>query len=262
MVTDPYSVLEISRDATDEEIKKAYRAMSRKYHPDANINSPNPQQVEEKFKEIQQAYQQIMKEREDAKNGYSHSSSGGSYGQSGYGGYGSYGGFGGFGDFGSYGGYGQSGYGGYGQSGYGQSGQGSSGTSQYQSHLNAAANYIRSGHYTEALNVLDGIPERSAFWFFLSASANSGLGNNVIALEHARKAVEMEPSNMQYRSLLNSMESGGSWYDNMSGNYGRPTYSGGNLCLRYMLMMFLCNCCCGGGGMCCGGNYGGPYGYM
>lgn len=84
---DPYSVLGVSRNATDEEIKKAYRKLSRKYHPDANINNPNKDQAEEKFKEVQQAYEQIMRERE-------YGSSGGSSG--GYGGYG-YGGFGGFG---------------------------------------------------------------------------------------------------------------------------------------------------------------------
>ena len=59
---DPYSVLGVSRDASDDEIKKAYRKLSRKYHPDANINNPNKAQAEEKFKEVQQAYEQIMKE--------------------------------------------------------------------------------------------------------------------------------------------------------------------------------------------------------
>ena len=63
MTYDPYSVLGVSRDASEEEIKKAYKALSRKYHPDANINNPNRDQAEEKFKEIQAAYQQIMKER-------------------------------------------------------------------------------------------------------------------------------------------------------------------------------------------------------
>ena len=65
-MTDPYSVLGVSRDASDDEIKKAYRNLSRKYHPDANINNPNKDQAEAKFKEVQQAYQQIMKEREYA----------------------------------------------------------------------------------------------------------------------------------------------------------------------------------------------------
>ena len=63
-MTNPYSILGVSSDASDEEIKKAYRTLSRKYHPDANVNNPNAAQAEEKFKQIQQAYQQIMQERE------------------------------------------------------------------------------------------------------------------------------------------------------------------------------------------------------
>ena len=52
---DPYSILGVDRGASDEEIKKAYRKLSRKYHPDANINNPNKDQAEEKFKQVQQA---------------------------------------------------------------------------------------------------------------------------------------------------------------------------------------------------------------
>ena len=57
---DPYQVLGVERGATDDEIKKAYRKLSRKYHPDANINNPNAAQAEVKFKEVQQAYEQIV----------------------------------------------------------------------------------------------------------------------------------------------------------------------------------------------------------
>lgn len=52
------------RNASDQEVKKAYRALSRKYHPDANVDKPNPEMYEEKFKQIQQAYQTIMDERQ------------------------------------------------------------------------------------------------------------------------------------------------------------------------------------------------------
>ena len=50
-MTDPYHVLGVSQDASDEEIKKAYRALSRKYHPDANINNPLKEEAEVKFKD-------------------------------------------------------------------------------------------------------------------------------------------------------------------------------------------------------------------
>ena len=62
-MTDPYRVLGVSRDASDDEIKKAYRRLSRKYHPDSNVNNPNKEAAEEKFKEIQAAYGQIMFEK-------------------------------------------------------------------------------------------------------------------------------------------------------------------------------------------------------
>lgn len=74
------------------------------YHPDANINNPNKAQAEEKFKEIQQAYQQIMKQREQGSSPYGNQGYG--YGNNGYGnggnaqnGYGGYSDFGGFDDF-------------------------------------------------------------------------------------------------------------------------------------------------------------------
>ena len=63
-MSNPYDVLGLTPGASDEEIKKAYRALSRKYHPDANANNPNKAQAEEKFKQVQQAYDQIMKEKQ------------------------------------------------------------------------------------------------------------------------------------------------------------------------------------------------------
>lgn len=130
---DPYSVLGIPRSASDEEIKKAYRNLSRKYHPDANINNPNKDQAEAKFKEIQQAYQQIMHERE-------YGTADSSYSSGGYGPFGDFGGFGGFGDFGTFRGF---------RGQYQQAGPNPT-ENEEDLHMRAAANFINSGHYQEA----------------------------------------------------------------------------------------------------------------
>ena len=62
----PYDILGVPKNASEDEIKKAYRNLSRKYHPDANVNNPNKAQAEERFKEVQQAYQAIMDEKEES----------------------------------------------------------------------------------------------------------------------------------------------------------------------------------------------------
>ena len=61
---DPYKVLGVSPDASEDEIKKAYRKLSRKYHPDANMNNPNKEEAEENFKKVQQAYEAIIDMRQ------------------------------------------------------------------------------------------------------------------------------------------------------------------------------------------------------
>lgn len=226
-MTDPYGILGVTRGATEEEIKKAYKTLSRKYHPDANVNNPDRDQAEERFKEIQAAYQQIMKERT---SGYGESS----YGD-GAGGQNTYGGFG-YGPFWSF--------------GYGGFEQGQETGYEEKAHLRAAGNYIRNGYYTEARNTLDGMAqqERNARWYYYSAVAHSGLGNNVAALEHAKRAAALEPDNISYRSLVQQLESGGSWYRQRQASYGYPGFGGGDLCLRLCCLEMMCNlCCCGGG---------------
>ena len=248
---DPYSVLGISRNASEEEIKKAYKALSRKYHPDANVNNPNKAQAEEKFKEIQAAYQQIMKERT---SGY-----GGSYGSSGYGGSGygrsGSGGADGYGRADGYGGQGGGsfwGFGPFGAFGFGGFGQGMNTGYEENNYIRSAGNYIRNGYYREARTTLDGMNERerSARWYYYSAIAHSGLGNNVAALEHAKKALSLEPDNADYRNLVQQFENGGSWYEQRQAQYGYPTSGMGNLCARGVCTYMICNMCCLGG--CCG----------
>ena len=84
---DPYSVLGVSPNASDEEVKKAYRELARKYHPDNYQNNPLADLAEEKMKEINEAYETITKQRSGGGGGgYQQSSGysqGGSYSSSG-----------------------------------------------------------------------------------------------------------------------------------------------------------------------------------
>ena len=64
-MTNPYTVLGVDRTATDDEIKKAYRELAKKYHPDNYANSPLADLAQEKMKEINEAYDTIQRERAD-----------------------------------------------------------------------------------------------------------------------------------------------------------------------------------------------------
>lgn len=81
---DPYKVLGVSRDATDEEIKKAYRELARKYHPDNYANNPDLSDiVSEKMKEVNEAYDAIQKMRASGNGRENSGSYSGSYDSSG-----------------------------------------------------------------------------------------------------------------------------------------------------------------------------------
>ena len=248
-MSDPYKVLGIERNATEEEIKKAYRTLSKKYHPDANINNPNKEKAEEMFKLVQEAYQQIIYERQHpyATSGNYGSTGSGSSGSS-YAGGGYAGQNGGqfytnwedfFNDFfaGAYGGQ------------YHQSyNQGMS--SDYERYMNAAASYINNRHYNEALNVLNNVQDHSALWYYYSAIANAGLGNHAQALEYATTAASMEPNNYSYQNLVTQLSGGSGRYQQRQNNYVQP-YDSGAWCIRLCLLNAFLNLCCGGRFFCC-----------
>jgi molecular chaperone DnaJ len=199
MIDDPYQVLGVSPDASDDEIKQAYRRLAKKYHPDLN---PGDEKAAKEMQRVNAAYEQI-KNPEKANPA---------------------------------GGYGYNPYGGYQQ----PTGD------QYQ---RSAYQYIRYGRYEEALNVLNSTGEKNARWYYLSALANNGLGNQVTALEHIRRAVSMEPDNMEYLRTLEAIQQGGTVYRQQAENYGGFEMRGdpcGNL-----LWCWLMNLCCCGPGPCC-----------
>lgn len=218
MIQDPYKVLGVRPDASDEEIKRAYRKLAKQYHPDLN---PGDEVAAKKMQQINAAYDQI-------KNPEKYQQQGGSYG-GGYSGYDPFGGFGG--------------YGSYQQRSYTESDS----SDNYQK---AAYNYIRYGRYQEALNALGNSDRHDARWYYLSALAHDGLGNQVTALEHIRRAVSMEPDNPEYLRALDEIEGGGVRYRQQAGGFrGFQIHTDpcSSLCFCYLAQLF----CCRGHFFCC-----------
>ncbi len=240
MIHDPYSVLGVSRGASDAEIKKAYRRLSRQYHPDSYAGKSEQEQemAEEKFRQIQEAYNQIVDERANGGRSYSSGPD--------------YGGFAGYGDR--------------------NTRKSTTGNADDQ-YLMAAMNYLCAKKYNEAINVLLSIDEekRGGRWNYLCAIANMGLGNNIMAQEYAERAVELEPNNLEFRQYYQQLLNGqnpnpfsgfGSFGGGYGGGYGGyggygnyGNYGGnyhscgtGSLCCDLMCADMLCECM--GGDLC------------
>ncbi len=209
MISDPYKVLGVGANASTDEVKKAYRDLSRKYHPDSYVDNPLSGLAEEKFKEVQEAYKMIMEQRERGGD-----------------------------SFGS-------------RSGNGYASGGSAGNDPVE--LTAVHNYIASRHYREALDVLNGISNRTARWYYYHALANAGIGNNYEAVNSAKTANSMEPGNAEYSRLVNQLQWGARSYQQSPYGQGAPGTGGagcgtGNFCCDLWCADTLCECM--GGDLC------------
>lgn len=177
---DPYTILGIDANASDEEVKKAYRELARKYHPDNYQNNPLADLAEEKMKEINEAYDTITKMRSGGGSSYS-------------------------------GGY-QSAY--QSQQNYQRSSASSS--SVYAQ----ARQYINMGNLDGAERILQGSADKNAEWYFLMGSIAYRRGWLDEARQDYQIACQMEPNNPEYRQALNMMQQGGYAYrsGDMMGN--------------------------------------------
>lgn len=214
MEQNPYRVLGVPETATDEEIKKAYRELVKKYHPDKYADNPLAEAAAEKMKEINAAYDQITKERKEGRT---------DGGQSAYGGYGS-------------GGY-------YGAGGYQDA------TGQYAD----VRRMIMQNRIAEAEEILDGVPEgsRSAEWYFLKGHVYSRRGWLTEAARCFQRAYQMEPGNAEYAQAYQQFayrqQYGTGGTQGQSGGY--TTCCGCNpcdpcdLCTGLMCMDCLCRGC-------------------
>lgn len=181
-MNDPYEVLGVSSSATDEEIKKAYRDLARKYHPDNYQNNPLADLAQEKMKTINEAYDIITRNRA---NGGGH----GTYTQQSSG------------QSGAYGGY---------------AGQGRSTSPQYARIRQA----INSNNVSVAEQLLNEISVRDAEWYFLNGAVAYRKGWMDEAQRNYQIACSMAPGNMEYQQALNMMQYGGNhvYRQNQYGN--------------------------------------------
>ena len=203
---DPYQVLGVPSTATDEEVKKAYRDLARKYHPDNYHDNPLADLAQERMKEINEAYEAVQSQRKAQRSG-GYSASGAGYG---------------------------TGYGGY-QSAYQGSYQGSS---RYQRVRMA----ISSGDLNLAEELLNAQTNHDAEWNFLKGAICYRRG----WLDEARRAyyqtaVTMAPDNPEYQRALDILEGRGAAY--RPDGYGSVTTGtcGNSDCLRLCGATLCCN---------------------
>jgi curved DNA-binding protein CbpA len=202
-MNDPYEVLGVSASASDDEVKRAYRELVKKYHPDNYANNPLADLAEAKMKEINEAYDAIVKSR--TQGGYQQQSSGQSYGGQNYGG--------------------QS----YGGSQHG-----------YRNHPPVFAQVrqlISQNNLGEADRLLRANQTNSAEWFYLMGCVAYRRGWMDDARNNFLTAYNMEPGNMEYRQAMNSIG-----MQAQRGSY-RGNDDLANLCTALCCLNCLCNSC-------------------
>lgn len=264
MINDPYSVLGISKDASKEEIKKAYRKKAKEYHPDLHPNDPVAAQ---KMNEINEAYDMLnnpekyrTRQQQSSGNPYNRNY-GNNYGSNGYGGQSGYSGngsgssgyqngngyYGNRGSYGSYGGFNEFDFEdifGFGrrQTVHMQKPNVQPGDSQ---EIKEAIDLINANRYEYANRTLNSIisVKRDGRWYYLSALANHGLGNQMLAMEQIQRALQKEPYNHVYQQVQQSMKQSGSSYHEAGQGFQNYAEGMSKMCMSFFALQCFCTFC-------------------
>ncbi len=210
---DPYEVLGLSRGATDEEIKNAYRELVKKYHPDKYIDNPLADLAEEKMREVNDAYEMLMKPTTTTTSSYSGSSS--AYNNDNT--YGNY--------------YENATYGAGYDTNYAQSG------SRDYYEIRSA---IDSNQFGRAQQLLASKSNRTAEWYFLSGVLNYKIGYYDTAMQQIRRAMSMAPQNQEYQDVYRRISGTGAIYKTTSYNKGYSSPSCMDCAMCYCLGNAFC----------------------
>ena len=178
------------------------------------------------MKQINAAYDQIINHKQEASGPF-----GGAAGGYGSGSYGSAGGAGG------YGGYYYDPF-----EEYRRQAGGAGGASAGSDRMRAVRSYLNARHFQEALHLLSELEPRDAQWYYYSAVANVGLGNRITGMEHARRAVELDPGNLEYQQFWQMLHSSGTAYRGRGASYAPPVVNTG-LCSELFCLFFCCPLC-------------------
>lgn len=242
MIDDPYKVLGVSRDASKEEIKKAYRQKAKLYHPDLHPNDPT---AAEKMNQVNEAYDMLnnpekYKQQTGGYGGQTYQNPyGGSYGgQSYHNPYGSY--YGGFGDFDDF-----FGFGGYQRTANIPKPTVEAGDS---GGIRQAIDFINIEQYRYAAQTLNNMvsAQRNDRWYYLSAIVNYKMGQSALAMEQIQRAVQMAPNKVIYQQTMQAMRQSGTAYHETGREY--QSYADGmsqmctRLCWLHCFLMFCCRC--------------------
>ena len=180
----PYEVLGVPENADDATVKKAYRELVKKYHPDNFKDNPLADLANEKLQEVNEAYDMITKGRTSGGSSYS---SGSSY----------------------------------------------SGSSSYGANSKFAyvRNLIQQRRFADADAELNRTNDQSAEWHFLKGCVCVSRGWHFEGIQHLQTAVNMDPTNPEYRNMLNNINMRRTTYNQMGNSYG------------YQRNDDMCNCC-------------------